>query len=237
MVDGPKRRSDPRGRPAPSGLATPRSAGVAGILFSVLFAASVVMARSFMMPESMGPVADLTNMTIDSVAIVPAYLMPFAGIAFLWFIGVVRDRVGVLEDRFFATVFLGSGIVFVAMLFAAASVAAGLLTIKQPSAEVIELGQAIARAMFYMFGARSAGVFTLVTSMIMLRTGTLPKWTALVGLAVGLVLLLGVQAFELIILLFPAWVAFISVIVLVASSAEGGLDDARQGGGSHDEAR
>ena len=37
-------------------------------------------------------------------------LMPFAGIAFLWFIGVVRDGFGRYEDKFFASVFLGSGI-------------------------------------------------------------------------------------------------------------------------------
>ena len=55
-------------------------------------------------------------------------LVPFAGIAFLWFVGVVRDRVGDAEDRFFATVFLGSGLLFVGMLFVAAAVAAGLVT-------------------------------------------------------------------------------------------------------------
>jgi hypothetical protein len=215
-----------------SGLATPRSAGVAGILFSVLFAASVIVVRSFVLPGSMGPVADLAQLTIDDVSAVPAYLMPFAGIAFLWFIGVVRDRVGVLEDRFFATVFLGSGIVFVAMLFASASVLAGLLTLTQPAGASTELGQAIARAMLYSFGARSAGVFTLVTSMIVLRTGALPKWAALTSLAVGLVLLLGVQAFDLIILLFPAWVALMSVIILVASSAKTGIGEGRTGGDS-----
>jgi hypothetical protein len=51
------------------------------------------------------------------------YLVPFAGIAFLWFIGVLRDRLGELEDRFFATVFFGSGLLFLAMLFASAAVA------------------------------------------------------------------------------------------------------------------
>jgi hypothetical protein len=44
-------------------------------------------------------------------------MVPFSGIAFLWFIGVVRDLIGEREDRFFATVFLGSGLLFVAMLF------------------------------------------------------------------------------------------------------------------------
>ena len=51
------------------------------------------------------------------------YLAPFAGIMFLWFIAVVRDQIAQREDRFFATVFFGSGLLFVALLFAAAAVA------------------------------------------------------------------------------------------------------------------
>jgi hypothetical protein len=199
-------------------LTTPRAAGVAGIVFSLLFAASVIIMRSVIEPGSMGPVADAAGLTLKHVAIVPAYLLPFAGIAFLWFIGVVRDLIGAHEDQFFATVFLGSGIVFVAMVFAAASVLTGLLTLAQPTGPNAELGQSIARAMFYMFGARSAGVFTLVTSTIVLRIGALPKWAALVGLAVGLVLLLGVQAFDMVILLFPLWVGLMSVLLLTRSS-------------------
>ena len=54
-------------------------------------------------------------------------LMPFAGIAFLWFIGVLRDRLGEQEDRFFATVFLGSGLLFLAMLFFSAAMVGGLI--------------------------------------------------------------------------------------------------------------
>ena len=55
-------------------------------------------------------------------------LVPFAGIAFLWFIGVLRDRLGEFEDRFFSTVFLGSGLLFLAMLFASAAVAGGIIS-------------------------------------------------------------------------------------------------------------
>src|SRR6266516_7550062 len=61
-------------------------------------------------------------------------LVPFAGIAFLWFIGVLRDRIGEREDRFFATVFLGSSLLFVGMLFVAAAVSGGLIAAaSQPS--------------------------------------------------------------------------------------------------------
>ena len=55
-----------------------------------------------------------------------ALIMPFAGIAFLWFIGVVRDGFGRFEDKFFSTVFIGAGLTFLAMMFVAAGVGAGL---------------------------------------------------------------------------------------------------------------
>ena len=55
------------------------------------------------------------------------HLVPFAGIAFLWFIGVVRDQLGSVEDRLFSTVFLGSGLLFLAMLFVGAVLSTGLL--------------------------------------------------------------------------------------------------------------
>jgi hypothetical protein len=54
-------------------------------------------------------------------------LVPFVGFAFLWFIGVLRDRLGEFEDRFFSTVFLGSGLLFLAMLFASAALAGGII--------------------------------------------------------------------------------------------------------------
>ena len=53
--------------------------------------------------------------------------MPFAGIAFLWFIGVVRDRLGRLEDQFFSTVFFGSGLLFLAMVFVSMAIAGGMV--------------------------------------------------------------------------------------------------------------
>jgi MFS family permease len=54
-------------------------------------------------------------------------LVPFAGVAFLWFVGVLRDRLGPREDQFFATLFLGSGILLLAMLFAAAAVVGAII--------------------------------------------------------------------------------------------------------------
>ena len=72
-------------------------------------------------------VMDNLSASEATAALVGLYLVPFSGIALLWFIGVIRDRIGEREDRFFATVFLGSGLLFIAMLFAAAAVLGGLI--------------------------------------------------------------------------------------------------------------
>jgi hypothetical protein len=105
---------NPKASSAKDKLTTPRAAAVAGILFSILMITSLVLIWISIPPnpqEEGGWLAD--NWSKVNLAL---NLLPFAGIAFLWFIGVVRDRLGQAEDRFFATVFLGSGLLFLAMI-------------------------------------------------------------------------------------------------------------------------
>src|SRR5208283_2783926 len=106
-------------------LKTPRAAAIAGILFSVLLITGLVLLRLSVRADPLETGAWLK--TSSNTVALALNLVPFAGIAFLWFIGVLRDRLGELEDRFFATVFLGSGLLFVAMLFVAAALSQGLL--------------------------------------------------------------------------------------------------------------
>src|SRR3954467_10507556 len=104
-------------------ISTPRAAAVAGIAFSVLLTLALVLVRVAVpaSPEEAG--TWLTDSRRRDAVILALNLLPFAGIAFLWFIGVVRSRIGAGEDRLFATVFLGSGLLFIAMLFAAGAIA------------------------------------------------------------------------------------------------------------------
>ena len=96
-------------------LTARRSAALAGVLFAVLFTLSVTLLRSSLPVD---PFAGSGWLEAHSGRIRAALLtMPFAGIFFLWFIGVVRDRPGALEDRFFASVCFGSALVFLAMVF------------------------------------------------------------------------------------------------------------------------
>src|SRR5690348_11792997 len=106
-------------------LKTPKAAAIAGILFSVLLILAVWLLR-ISVPDDPQESGSWLNSNSSTVALA-VNIVPFAGIAFLWFIGVLRDRLGEREDKFFATVFFGSGLLFLAMLFAAAAIAGALI--------------------------------------------------------------------------------------------------------------
>lgn len=213
-------------------MRTPRAAGVAGLIFAALFAAALLMT---------GPPPGIAGESFAAwyagagrarLVIVGLYLVPFAGIAFLWFIGVVRDRIGRREDRLFSTVFLGSGLLFVAMMFAA--YAAGTAMAMRIDAlgwrgsldtGSLQLARALTYSLLFVYSARTAGVFMIVTSTIALRTRSVPRWVAIVGYAVSLILLLTINNFELVLLMFPAWVALFSLWVIFNPPA---LDDGGQ---------
>jgi hypothetical protein len=202
----------------------PRSAGLAGILFSVLFAASLLLV-SERPPEGLDAaalVAWYQANALPSITVAALYLAPFAGIAFMWFIGVIRARVGAREDQFFGTVFLGSGLLFVAMYWAAsaglASLVAGNRYDAAPplSAARLEDVRAVAFSYLFVLAARAASVFMLVTCTIARRTGIFPRSLILAGYAIALVMLLSLAFLQWIVLLFPAWVGVASGYILVA---------------------
>lgn len=204
-------------------LRTPRAAALAGIAFSVLFAVALALVRSAV-PADPGDAEEwLSDGSRRDAVKLGLALVPFAGIAFLWFVGVVRDRVGEAEDRFFATAFLGSGLLFVGMLFVAAAVAGGLIVAAERNAETIlasgawEFGRETTYELMVVYATRMAAVFTLAISTILLRTGLAPRWLVASGYAIAIVLLLTAGSFAWVELLFPAWVMALSLHVLVTS--------------------
>ena len=146
-------------------------------------------------------------------------LLPFAGISFLWFIGVVRDRIGQAEDRLFATVFLGSGLLFIAMLFATGAIAGGLVlsVSDRPAADVWPFGRRIIFTLFTVYAMRMAAVFAISTTTIATRLRLAPRWLTVLGLATGVILLLTSGVFPWIELIFPTWVLVFSIYILVES--------------------
>ncbi len=202
-------------------LTTPRSAALAGIAFALLFAASLIFLR-LSIPSDLTSETEWITQTSESLS-VALVLMPFAGVAFLWFIGVIRDRFGELEDRFFSTVFFGSSLLFIGMVFVAMAIAGALVAIAGVDGndtidpDVVLFGRALMLQISNVYALRMAGVLMMSLATIWLHTHLMPRW--LVGLTYLLawIVLLIVSLNLWITLLFPAWVLLVSVYVLLQS--------------------
>ena len=202
-------------------LKTPRAAAIAGIIFAVLLIISLLLVRISVPFEPVEAVDWLEGhwKTVDF----GLNLLPFAGIAFLWFIGVVRDRLGDQEDRFFSTVFLGSGLLFLAMLFASAAVAGGTISMYGSAPRLLvesgiySFGRIVTYEIMNVYTLKMAGVFMISTCTLALRTGIFPRWMTYLGYVLALFLLLSLGYWDWASLAFPCWVLLISVHILLVN--------------------
>jgi hypothetical protein len=201
---------------------------IAGMLFAILFGICAILTRT-----SVGSTSDSSGAWLaesrGQVEVAVA-LLPFAGIFFLWFIAVSRQRLGRYEDRFISTLVLGSGLLFLGMVFVAAALGAAILAAYSHSAafagsQTYVYVQLAYSQLFGVYALRMAAVFLICQATAWLRHGLMPKWLALPTYIVALVLLfvVGVQAWA--ILIFPVWVFLVSAYLLVVTG-RGGVDKA-----------
>lgn len=201
------------------GLRTPRAAAVAGIVFSLLLTASMLLIQTSIPSDPLAVATDVINHS-ERISLA-VNLLPFAGISFLWFVGVLRDRLGKLEDRFFATVFFGSALLFLAMIFVTGAVAGAIIKLLRSGSEDLirsgsyALGRIEIYQVMHFYAIKMAGVFMISTSTITTQTRIVPRWMAFLGFALALALLLSFGQFEWILLVFPLWVLLISVYILI----------------------
>ena len=201
-------------------LKTPKAAAIAGVVFSVLLITIIWLLRNSIPYDPLEPGKWLaTNAKTAALAL---NLIPFAGVAFLWFIGALRDRLGQLEDRFFATVFFGSALLFLAMVFgAAAALGAVILAASSAGPDVMSSSGAfqIARATAYItmnvYAIKMAAVFMISTSTVIIYTAIAPRWIAILGYALATILLFGSYYMSWSFAVLPVWVLLISCYMLV----------------------
>ena len=192
-----------------------RAAAVAGIVFAVLLITAMVMLRLALSDGSLQALR--TDGSRRQLIRISLNLVPFAGIAFLWFIGVVREQIGVVEDRLFSTVFLGSGLLFLAMMFVGTVTSTSLMEMLAGASlnpDIWAFGRNSAQGIISVYAMRMAAVFTLSVSTLGLRTGALPRWVSFLGYAVALALLVAAGEHKWTQLVFPAWVLLVSVVIL-----------------------
>jgi len=213
-------------------LKTPRSAAIAGIIFSVLYGTSMVLIN-LSLPHD--PSAGFSWLETEVRTVTLALnLIPYAGIAFLWFIGVIRDLLSDMEDRLFATVFLGSGLLFLALTFIGAALAAGLLSSYAIESSVLvqsgvlTYSRKVIYHIFNIYAIRMAGVFMISLATIWLRTGLMHRGWAFLTYILALVLLLSIDYSFWVTLIFPGWVLVISVYILIRNLRNQPKEDIRE---------
>jgi hypothetical protein len=232
--DDPQDRAElPR---AEGRAATPVAGAIAGILFAVLFGLSLGIIISTMpeLPADTGAWlssgADRFRLALD--------LLPFSGLFFLWFIAVIRQQLGSREDQFFATVFLGSGLLFLAMVFSAAASAGALAAgyVRDPTGFAGSSTYFYARAtvveIFAVYALKMAAVFQISGATLWIRTGAMPRWMALLTYAVAVVFLFTISQSLWIVMVFPAWVLLVSVYILTTRVLERGSRGAQRSRGA-----
>jgi hypothetical protein len=206
---------------------TRRSAAIAGIVFAVLLLVAMTLIRLALSdadPESLRGNAGRRGQIRLGL-----HLVPFAGIAFIWFIGVVRDQIGAVEDRLFSTVFLGSGLLFVAMMFIGAVNTSTLVTLvdrPRTDTEIWLFQRDFTQSVISVYAMRMAAVFTVSVSTLGLRAAAFPRWVAFAGYGAAIVLLVSAGEHKWTQLVFPVWVLVLSIVILVTKPQHRGEPDA-----------
>jgi len=199
---------------------SPRSAAIAGIIFSLLMAASMILLYN----SATASPADIGNEWLETwsgAATVVLVLIPFAGIAFLWFTGVIRDLVGDREDKFFATIFFGSGIILVVLLYTWAAAFGAIFSTYAAAADLLVDNDIYIYASLFMnqiignYFLRMAAVYMLSIGSLWTKTDVMPRWLVIVTYVVAVGFLLFASILQWARFIFPAWVLVVSVYILI----------------------
>ncbi len=205
----------------------PRGVAVSGVIFATLFLTSLYILRIAIPADPADPGMWLSDSNLRHWVGFALNLLPFTGIAFLWFMGVLRSHIGELEDRFFATVFLGSGFLFVGMLFVCSATSQGLLEVfgegnlSTTGSETYAVGRRTVYVLLTTYGLKMAAAFMSVASLIGSRTRVLPGFVTRSGTACAILILVAVSSFAWLSLLFPCWVLLVSSWIIIAEHRSG----------------
>ncbi|MFE5585538.1 hypothetical protein [Kitasatospora sp. NPDC056531] len=210
----------PDGLPG-AALRTPRAAGAAGVLSALLLAAAILLVRIALPTDAADAAAWLGDSSHRDALKAALDMLPFAGIFFLWFMGATRDYIGPAEDRFFATLFLGGGFLFVGVLFVIAATAFGILTEADNTHPVVlqlwEHDRSAVLKLLSGYATRMAAVFTMSTTTIGHHLGIFPRWLVWLGYLVALGLLFVVSSAAWFVLAFPLWILALSCYILAVN--------------------
>lgn len=203
-----------------SQLKSPKSAAVAGLLFTLLSVTIMVSVQDLVASSA----RDINHDWIAGGSKTTTFaltLVPFVGISFLWFTGVLRDWLDSQEDRFFSTIFWSSGILIVAMLFIWAAIFSAMFKTYVGGDElkigrdVYVFGHTLLKVVLVDYTLRMMGVYMMSIAAIWRGTKVMPVWLIWATYALGITFTLFASKVAEARYVFPAWVFIVSIYILI----------------------
>jgi hypothetical protein len=200
------------------------SAAIAGIVYGLLAGAAWLVVLDY--PDPALSDAELEAWFDDGGnqfwLLAGLNLASVSAVAFLWFVAVIRRRVGEREDKFFGTVFFGSAIIHTVFWIVGVAALAAIPAAKEfygsdasADAGTVAAFGGFGAALLFVAGPRIQALFVLSTSTLFIRTNSAPKWLGIAGYALGVGLFVMPLIIEPVGLAFPAWVFVVSVTILL----------------------
>lgn len=209
-----------------------RMAGLLGVVFAVLLALALVLVnRSPGLGVSDSDYQAFYGQGGKTVLItVGLYLVPFAGIAFLWHMTTLRLLVRELAPDAPAipsTLQLLSGGLFVGLLFCGAAAAGAVALVNDigsgplPGPDVGRALTSIGYAIVFVYAVRAAGMYVMTTTTLLMHAGVLPRWLGWLSYLLALAMLVATTFNPAVVLVLPGWAALIGIVVLVRAGRPG----------------
>jgi len=209
-------------------LVSIEAAAIAGIVCAVGWA--LALQRLLSAPGIGASDVEIRDYYADSsngtAAIVWLQVLVVSTVAFLWFVGVVRVRLGESEPRLFGTVFFGSSILLAALVFAGAALLAAPAVLvavgdRTPDPEAVAVTRAGAAVVLSVFAPRIATLLMFSTAGLGRATGALPSWLVWLTYVVGVLEFVNVSIATATVFVVPAWIALVSIVLLVRHPPHG----------------
>src|SRR6185295_18900686 len=202
-----------------------RLSSMTGLLFAALFVVAIVLVHTT--PTLSATDAEITAYYASSSTLlvtVGLYLIPFAGIAFLWHAHCTRLLIETRTPSPSAIPYglqLVSGVLFVVLLFAGMASAGSVALLKDltsaplPSADFIRGVLAVGYGMVFVYAIRGAGMYALTTTTLLRQTKIMPTWLGVVSYLLAIFLLVSTTLHPVVVLLLPTWVVIIALVVFI----------------------
>lgn len=169
--------------------------GLAGILCVLSLAAASVLVRHS--PSTDQPTGDITGYFTDNrtSALLATYLLGFGATALLFYLGALRQLLGQDEELHgLADVAFAAGVTVVAVVVVASGMLA-VLAFRPDTTPAVARALYDANGLLIAFASFPAAAFLSSASVVVIRSGVLPRWLGWAGLVVAAAELVGAASF------------------------------------------